>query len=230
MVCAAFHSCAAPLLSCAPCSTCMQHPLPGLHLALLACPSHLHHSLPGLHCPSFCAPVPHVQSPSVWSSPDVWASLHVTPPAWPSPCAHPHPSCASGMRANGCVGVVGHPNGGGRRAAWVEGPAHKWEGGGTIPCASLACMQSGRACAWQVAHKLGGMGSSQGGGACLQTEREGGELCLPCPQCACKGCGVRAGGVGCSLGGEANGRGGVGTVPPAFTQRVGEGARAAGGA
>ncbi len=102
-------------------------------------------------------------------------------------------------------------------------------GGGTVPCASPACMQSGRACARRVVHKPGGMGSSQGRGACSQMERDGGELCLPCPQHACKGGGVHAGGVGCSPSREANGRGWVGTIPPTFMQRMGEGVHAVGG-
>src|SRR6266702_701213 len=38
-------------------------------------------------------------------------SLCVAPSARSSPCAHPRPSCASGMHAKGRVGMVGHPNG-----------------------------------------------------------------------------------------------------------------------
>src|SRR6266702_2599254 len=56
-------------------------------------------------------------------------SLRVAPSARPSPCAHPHPSYASGMHAKGHAGVVGHPNGGGRGAARVEGTAANRKGG-----------------------------------------------------------------------------------------------------
>src|SRR6266702_8804302 len=49
------------------------------------------------------------------------APLRMAPSARPSPCAHPSPSCTSGMCAKGGAGVVGHANGGGRGAAWVEG-------------------------------------------------------------------------------------------------------------
>src|SRR6266702_6491942 len=57
-------------------------------------------------------------------------SLRVAPSARSSPCAHPRPSCASGMRAKGRAGVVGHSNGGGRGAARVEGTAANGKGGG----------------------------------------------------------------------------------------------------
>src|SRR6266702_2739205 len=102
-------------------------------------------------------------------------------------------------------------------------------GGGTVPCASPACMQRGRACTWQVAHKPGGNGEQPGQRGLLANRKGGGELCLPCPQRVHKGGGGHAGRVGCSPGREANGRGGVDTVPPTFTQGGGEVSQGGGG-
>src|SRR6266702_4239417 len=85
---------------------------------------------PPLMCgPLACSP-PLTRGPSHTALPCCVPSLRVAPSAWSSPCVHPCPSCASGMHAKGHVGMVGHSNGGGRGAAWVEGTTTNGKGGG----------------------------------------------------------------------------------------------------
>src|SRR6266702_726323 len=131
-----------------------QHPSPGLRLALFANPSRLRRLLPGLHHPSFRAPPLRVRTPCVQSSPDAWPlrtrtpCVRPSPDAWPPLCGPPIartpvppalPVCAQeGWRACGRGGARG------RGAARVEGTARAREGGGTVPCASPACVQRGR--------------------------------------------------------------------------------------
>src|SRR6266702_866342 len=126
---AAFHSHAAPLPSCTlpplahppsfpapgntldpsasfshPRSARAQHPSPRLRLTLRAHPSCLRRLIPRLHRPR-SVPPPLTRGAPARGPVRAARPRRVPPSVRPSHCAHPHPPCASGMRAKGVEGV-----------------------------------------------------------------------------------------------------------------------------
>src|SRR6266702_4479826 len=153
-----------------PCSTHAQHSSPRLHLALFAHPSCLCRLLPGLHRPLLCAPPlvrgPLVCGPPLMRGPITHGPLVCGPPLTRGPitcrplaCGPPltrGPLCTplplrtppsllrfryARKRGGECAGVVGHR--GEVQPRWRGLPVHV-RGEGTVPCASLACVQRGR--------------------------------------------------------------------------------------
>src|SRR6266702_2660560 len=96
-------------------------------------------------------PLPFARGPLARSSPAAWPLRARTPCVRPSPDAWPplplrRFRCAC-KRGGGRAGGAGHGgeggHGGGAQPGWRGLPAHE-RGGGTVPCASPACVQRGR--------------------------------------------------------------------------------------
>src|SRR6266702_4895326 len=115
--------------------------------------------------------------------------------------------------------------GGGGAPKWMGGDVQpRWRGlpmngrGGTIPCASPACMQRGRACTRRVAHKPGGGGAAWVEVPAHKQQGRGDALSALTPACVqrrwrvCSWSGVQPGQRGLL---PMNGKeGGWSTVPP----------------
>ncbi len=115
---------------CLGCASPSSHTLRASTVCFLGCTAH-HSVPPPLVCgPLACGPpltrgASHAV-PLRAALPCHVPSLRVAPSVQSSPCAHPCPSCTSGMHAKGRAGVVGHPNG---RCDPDGGDCHEREGG-----------------------------------------------------------------------------------------------------